>query len=163
MPTTLEQLAVDIVRLLQRRGLTLAVAESSTGGLLGQAITEVAGASQVFAGGVIAYDNHLKERIGVASETIEAFGAVSAEVAQEMAQSIREWSGSEMGLAVTGIAGPGGGTDAKPVGTTYVAVADARGVADERHFLGGGRSDIRRHSAQAALELLRARLESEER
>ena len=148
------RLAADAVGLLSRRRRTLAVAESSTGGLIGHLITDVPGGSAVFLGGVIAYANRLKEQLGVAAEMIASHGAVSPEVAAAMADAVREQTGADYGLAVTGIAGPGGGTTAKPVGLTYVAVASTSGVVARRHTFSGNRSGVKAASARAALELL---------
>ncbi len=109
---------------LRRGGWRLAVAESCTGGLLGHWITQVPGSSAYFLGGVIAYANALKcELLGVPQATLERYGAVSGPTAAAMAQGIRRRTGAEIGLAITGIAGPGGGTPQKPVGTVYLAVA----------------------------------------
>ena len=147
---------------MAERGLTLAVAESSTGGLLGHLITEVPGSSAVFLGGVIAYHNRLKEQLGVSRETLEREGAVSGAAAGAMAEGARRRTGADIGLAVTGIAGPGGGTETKPVGLTYVAL-DADGTAlNERHVFQGDRSANKAAAAQAALALLLRYLGSRE-
>lgn len=148
------RLAADAVGLLSRRRRTLAVAESSTGGLIGHLVTDVPGGSAVFLGGVIAYANPLKEQLGVPAEMIASHGAVSPEVAAAMAEAVRQQAGADFGLAVTGIAGPGGGTTAKPVGLTYVAVASASGVVARKHTFSGNRSAVKAASARAALELL---------
>lgn len=154
-PSNASQPAADAaVRLLSRRRRTLAVAESSTGGLIGHLITEVPGGSAVFLGGVIAYANRLKEQLGVPAQTITGHGAVSPEVAAAMAGAVRERAGADYGLAVTGTAGPGGGTPGKPVGLTYVAVASASGTIAREHKFRGGRSSVKAASARAALELL---------
>ena len=146
--------AADAVRLLGERGLTLAVAESSTGGLVGHLLTEIPGSSAVFLGGAIAYANRLKEQLGVPRELIDAHGAVSAEVAASMAEAIRRQTGADYGLAVTGIAGPGGGTAAKPVGLTFVAVTSTSGIVAREHGFRGNRSAVKEASARAALEFL---------
>lgn len=146
--------AAEAVRALKDRSLTLAVAESSTGGLIGHLVTDVPGSSAVFLGGVIAYANRLKEQLGVPRDLIEACGAVSAEVAASMADAIREQTGADYGLAVTGIAGPGGGTPAKRVGLTYVAIASSSGTVAREHAFRGNRSAVKQASAAAALELL---------
>jgi nicotinamide-nucleotide amidase len=148
------RLAADAVGLLSRRRRTLAVAESSTGGLIGHLITDVPGGSAVFLGGVIAYANRLKEQLGVLPESMAAHGAVSPEVAAAMADAVRQQTGADYGLAVTGIAGPGGGTVAKLLGLTYVAVASASGVVARKHTFSGTRSAVKAASAGAALELL---------
>ena len=146
--------AAEAVRLLAERRLTLAVAESSTGGLIGHLITGVPGSSAVFLGGVIAYANALKEKLGMSPALIEKRGAVSGEVASAMAESVRRQTGADYALAVTGIAGPGGGTAAKPVGLTYIALALLTGTIVEERRFEGGRSSIKRASAIAALDLL---------
>ncbi len=148
------RIAADAVGLLSRRRRTLAVAESSTGGLIGHLVTDVPGGSAVFLGGVIAYANKLKEQLGVPAEMMAAHGAVSPEVAVAMATAVREQTGADYGLAVTGIAGPGGGTTAKPVGLAYVAVASASGTVAREHRFSGSRSAVKQASAAAALELL---------
>ncbi|HEU4759787.1 MAG TPA: nicotinamide-nucleotide amidohydrolase family protein [Dehalococcoidia bacterium] len=149
-----------MVRLMAERGLTLAVAESSSGGLVGHLIAEVPGSSAVFLGGVIAYDNALKERLGVAAEVLELDGAVSAATAEAMAQGVRRWAGADVGLALTGIAGPGGATESKPVGLTHVALAAEGFVLSERHVWRGNRSHNKAASAAAALALLVRHLRS---
>lgn len=141
---------------LRRRGLTLAVAESCTGGLLGGRLTAVPGASRWFRGGVIAYDDAVKRRaLKVPASVIAAHGAVSAECAAAMAAGARKATGASLGLAVTGIAGPGGARPGKPVGTVFVAASgpDQR-AAVKRLSLHGGREEVRRRSASAALNLL---------
>jgi PncC family amidohydrolase len=139
--------------------LTVATAESCTGGLIAHAITEIAGSSGYFRGGIVAYGNEVKQNeLGVAPEIIAAHGAVSAQVARAMASGARDRLGVDLAVSVTGIAGPAGGTDAKPVGLTYVAVADARGVDVRRFVWLGDRTDNKRASAAAALELLIERL-----
>ena len=143
-----------MVRLLADRGLTLALAESSSGGLIGHLITDVPGSSAVFLGGVIAYHNRVKELLGVPAGLIEAEGAVSAPVAEAMASAVRHWAAADVGLAVTGIAGPGGGTAAKPVGLTYTAVATAAGALSGRHVFAGERSHVKLAAAEAALALV---------
>jgi PncC family amidohydrolase len=152
-----ETLEKEIGKLLRERGLTLAVAESCTGGLLGHRVTEVAGSSDYFLGGIISYSNEAKERLlGVRHETLLAHGAVSEETAREMAEGARRALDSDLALSITGIAGPGGGTDEKPVGLTYIALAHADGAVVERHVWPGDRSANKTHSAAAALRLLRS-------
>jgi len=152
-----ECLEKEVGKLLREQGLTLAVAESCTGGLLGHRITEVAGSSDYFLGGIISYSNEAKERLlGVRHETLLAHGAVSAETAGEMAEGARRALGSDLALAITGIAGPGGGTDDKPVGLTYIALAHAGSTIVEQHVWPGDRSANKADSAAAALRLLRS-------
>ena len=142
--------------LLKQRRLTIAVAESCTGGLIGARITNIAGSSEYFERGVVAYSNTAKTgMIGVPADLIERHGAVSRETAAAMAQGIRESAAAGLGLSVTGIAGPGGGSKEKPVGLVYIALASAKGVkVNEHHFL-GTREQIRIRSSQAALDMVR--------
>lgn len=148
-----------MVRLLSELGLTLAVAESSTGGLIGHLLSEVPGSSAVFLGGVIAYHDRLKEQLGVPKKVLETEGAVSAATAKAMADAVRRKARADAGLAVTGIAGPGGGTEAKPVGLTYLALAAEGTILNERHLWHGDRSQNKRASAEAALEMVLRYLE----
>jgi competence/damage-inducible protein CinA-like protein len=149
-------LAAVVLEAVRRRGETLAVAESCTGGLLGGRLTAVPGASDVFVGGVIAYADRVKTaELGVPAETIARHGAVSEETAQAMADGVARRFGAACALAVTGIAGPAGGTAEKPVGTVCLAArAGARSRVLSRRFP-GDREEIRGRSAQAALDLLR--------
>ena len=141
------------------RGLTVAVAESCTGGLVADAITDVAGSSGYFTGGVVSYSNDAKETLlDVPRAMLEAHGAVSAQVARAMAEGARARFGADVAASVTGIAGPDGGSDAKPVGLTYVAVADAEGVDVRRHVWPGDRAANKVASAAAVLELLLERV-----
>jgi nicotinamide-nucleotide amidase len=155
-----DPLEVVVGGLLRQARATVAVAESCTGGMLGERFTSVPGSSDYFAGGFIAYSNEMKvELLGVPPETLRQFGAVSRETAEAMATGARRRAQSTYALAVTGIAGPGGGTEAKPVGTVYVAIADAAGVhALHRRFV-GDRARIRIFTARMALDLLRRRIE----
>lgn len=134
--------------------MSLALAESSTGGLIGHLITEVPGSSAVLLGGVVAYHNRLKEQLGVPQEVLQGEGAVSAATAQAMAEAVRRRAEADIGLAVTGIAGPGGGTTAKPVGLTYVALAAEGTLMSEQHLWRGDRSQNKRAAAEAAFALL---------
>jgi PncC family amidohydrolase len=142
------------------RALTLTTAESCTGGLLGHLLTEVPGSSGYYLGGIVSYSNALKEaELGVGAATLERHGAVSAQVAVAMAEGARRRYAADLAVAVTGIAGPDGGTAAKPVGLTYVAVADAAGHDVRRDQWLGDRTANKLASARAALELLLGRLE----
>ncbi len=149
-------LEVEIGELLRERGLTLAVAESCTGGLLGMRITEVPGASQYFLGGVIAYSNAVKERVlGVPKAVLAGEGAVSPGCAGAMAEGVRQLLQADLALAITGIAGPAGGTLEKPVGLVYIALAHPQGVEVECHAFRGSRQGVRWSATEAALALLR--------
>jgi len=148
-----------VVRLLAERELTLALAESCTGGGIAHRVTNVPGASAVFPGGVVAYSNAAKQKfLGVRAETLARHGAVSEAVARAMAGGARERFGADFAIAVTGIAGPTGGTKAKPVGTVFIALAGAAGTVVERKFNPCGRERFKDLTAQQALEMLRARL-----
>jgi nicotinamide-nucleotide amidase len=142
--------------MLRERHNTLSVAESCTGGLLGERITSVPGSSAYFLGGFITYSNRMKmDWLGVPEETIAQFGAVSKETAEAMALGARRRTGSTYALAITGVAGPDGGSEAKPVGTVFVALADAAGCnVLHRQFI-GDRTRIRQFATQMALDMLR--------
>jgi nicotinamide-nucleotide amidase len=149
-------LAAVVLELLRDRGLKIAVAESCTGGMLGARITAIAGSSDSMLGGVIAYADEVKQRdLGVRAETLQAHGAVSEETAREMAAGVRERFGTPVGVSITGIAGPGGGTSEKPVGTVCIAVSAGAAARSVRVQMLGDRDEIRRRSAQAALNLVR--------
>jgi nicotinamide-nucleotide amidase len=153
---TLEQVVGEA---LAARGETLALAESCTGGLVAERVTAVAGASAYFLGGVVSYANEAKvELLGVAESTLDAHGAVSEETAREMAAGARDRFGATYALAITGIAGPSGGTPEKPVGTVCFALADAEGATSERRNFGGGRDWVRLRASQHALDMLRRHL-----
>ncbi|HSR50564.1 MAG TPA: competence/damage-inducible protein A [Acidobacteriota bacterium] len=146
-------------RLLRQRGETLATAESCTGGWMGQLITAVAGSSDYYVGGYVTYSNALKvDTLGVNETTLERFGAVSRQVAEQMAAGARNRSGADYALSTTGIAGPGGGSEEKPVGLVWVGLAAPEGVESKRLQLPGDRNWIRLRSARLALDLLRRRL-----
>lgn len=151
-----ESLEAVVGTLLREKGLTLACAESCTGGLLGHRLTNVPGSSDYFLESAVVYANRAKtSRLGVPSKLIEIHGAVSAPVARAMAAGIRRTAGSDYGLAITGVAGPEGGTAGKPVGLVYVAMARAEGVVVEKHVFWGGREQVKFQSSQKALDLLR--------
>lgn len=140
-------------------GYTLAVAESCTGGLIAQRLTEVPGASSYFVEGAVTYSNEAKIRtLGVDQRLLRKHGAVSAEVAEAMAEGIRKRAKTDLGLSVTGIAGPTGGTEDKPVGLVYIALADDVRTEHRKLMLPGDRHLIRWRASQAALDLLRRRL-----
>lgn len=154
-----ESLEVVVGRLLLARRLTLAVAESCTGGLVGHRMTNVPGSSAYFDRGVVVYSNQAKtDLLGVPAELIAAKGAVSAEVAAAMAEKMRDGSGADLALAVTGIAGPTGGTPGKPVGLTYIALAHAGGVAAHEFRFFTDRDLNKQRAVQTALDLVRRHL-----
>lgn len=153
-------LAEIVLELARRRGVRIAVAESCTGGLLGARLTAIPGSSDVFAGGVIAYENAVKRQLlGVSDADLQEHGAVSEEVATQMARAVRERLRTDIGVAITGVAGPGGGTAAKPVGMVWVAMA---GIDDKAVCLRlfGTREEVRQRAAQAALDIVRRSLET---
>ena len=141
--------------------LTVATVESCTGGLVGHLITEVPGSSAYYVGGFVTYsDIQKRASVGVGEDVLAAHGAVSAQVAMAMATGGRERTGAHLAVSVTGIAGPDGGTPQKPVGLTYIAVADADGATVQRFTWPGDRSENKRRSAAAALELLLERIDA---
>jgi nicotinamide-nucleotide amidase len=140
-------------------GFTLSVAESCTGGLMAQRLTSVAGSSVYFKEGVVAYSNEAKIRsLGVDAALILDHGAVSAPVAEAMAEGVRQRADTDFGISVTGVAGPGGGTEEKPVGLVFIALADDAHIEHRKIMLPGDRNLIRWRASQAALDLLRRRL-----
>ncbi|MGP6191915.1 MAG: competence/damage-inducible protein A [Vulcanimicrobiaceae bacterium] len=155
-----ESLEGAVVHALIERGLTVATAESLTGGGVADALVRVAGASATFRGAIVAYADDVKrELLGVEGESLRLHGAVSEEVAREMASGARERLRTDLALASTGIAGPSGATEGKPVGLVYLALAAADGVEVRRLTFPGTRDDVRRRSIVAALSLLWRRLE----
>ncbi|WKZ79543.1 MAG: competence/damage-inducible protein A [Fimbriimonadaceae bacterium] len=150
---TLEQ---TVLELLRRRGLTLAVAESCTGGGLAYRLTSVPGSSEVFLGGVVSYANEVKVGVlGVEADVLTREGAVSKLVARQMAQGVRRLTGADIGVGITGIAGPGGGSPEKPVGLVYVGFSGPLKESVEELRLSGSRETIRLRSISAALDLIR--------
>ena len=155
MPGSLVALAERLQGICLGRGRTVALAESCTGGLVAAAITEVAGSSGYFLGGVVSYANSAKEHLlDVPPATLAAQGAVSAQTAKAMAQGARTRFAADIAASITGIAGPDGGSEEKPVGLVYVALATGDAVDVRRLQMGGGRTAIREASAHAALEWL---------
>ncbi|MBZ5516658.1 MAG: competence/damage-inducible protein A [Acidobacteriia bacterium] len=148
---------VGMCLVLRRK--TLAVAESCTGGLLAERLTRVPGSSNYFLGGAVCYSNELKTRLaGVPQNLLEENGAVSKPVALALAEGIRRHTGASMGIGITGIAGPGGGSDEKPVGLVFIALADERGTQVREFRFPGDRERVRLWATQAALEMIRRRI-----
>lgn len=156
--STLEEI---VGQLLSKQGLTIAVAESCTGGLIAHRLTNVSGSSAYFLGGVVAYANEVKEQVlGVSGETLAAHGAVSEQCAREMARGVRRLLGADVAISATGIAGPTGSTPQKPVGLVYVALAAPDAECGECHVWQGDRLQNKQQTAEAALEMLRQYLEA---
>ena len=160
LPQELYDKAREVVEANRKLGRTIAVAESCTGGLVCAALTEIPGVSEIFEAGYVTYSNAAKiDDLGVSEEVVETFGAVSVATAWAMARGALSASKADLAVAITGIAGPGGGTPTKPVGTVVFARAE-RGadpsqiVADQKHFDVDGRSGVRLQAALCALELL---------
>jgi nicotinamide-nucleotide amidase len=154
-----ETLEAAVGDALRRAHLTLAVAESCTGGLIAHRLTNVPGSSDYLLASLVTYSNQAKRNLlGVAPDTLSRQGAVSAPAAREMAEGVRRACGADIGLSVTGIAGPTGGTEAKPVGLTYLGIADDQGSLTEEHRLRGDRLMVKERAAQMALYLLYRRL-----
>lgn len=154
-----ESLEEVVAMYLNMRQKTLAVAESCTGGLVSERLTRVPGSSSFFLGGVVVYSNELKTKLaGVPPALLQAHGAVSKPAAQALAEGIRNRSGASVGVGITGIAGPSGGSREKPVGLVYVSLADERGTQVREFRFPGDRERIRHWASQAALELIRRRL-----
>ena len=157
-----ETLESQVGAMLRAAGKTLAVAESCTGGLVGHRLTNVPGSSDYFLASLVTYSNEAKGTLlGVSAETLAAHGAVSRETAQAMAEGVRRAGQADVGLSITGIAGPAGGTEAKPVGLVYLGLADGDGTVVEEHRLRGDRPMIKERAAQLALYLLFRRLQAQ--
>jgi nicotinamide-nucleotide amidase len=158
---TRASLEVDLGRFLRDNGLTLSIAESCTGGLVAHVVTNVPGSSDYFDRGIISYSNAAKREIlDVREHSLMEYGAVSEEVALEMARGVKENSGTDIGLSTTGIAGPGGGTKEKPVGLVYVGLVSAGDDHVKRMNFDGDRITNKRLSAEKALEFLLEKLSS---
>ncbi|MBE3586286.1 competence/damage-inducible protein A [Desulfofundulus thermocisternus] len=154
-----EVLEEVVGKLLVKKGLTCALAESCTGGLVAARLTSIPGSSAYFWGSVVAYDNRVKEKVlGVPAGVLETHGAVSRPAAIAMAEGVRNLMGTHLGLSVTGIAGPGGGTPVKPVGLTYIALATAEGTTCQEFHFPGHRQAVRQGAANAALNMIRLHL-----
>lgn len=145
-----------VTELLSKQQKTISVAESCTGGLLGKLLTDLAGSSSYFLGGALTYSNEAKETmLHVSHETLETFGAVSEQTAKEMAQGTRQLLNADIGVSLTGIAGPGGGSDEKPVGTFYVGIATESLCEASKCFFSGPRTAVRKFAAYTALDTVR--------
>lgn len=149
-----------ILRLMIEKSLKLSVAESCTGGLIASRITDIAGSSEYFDAGVVSYSNAAKTRfLGVPAGLLMRHGAVSRETAESMAKGVRRATGSHVGLSVTGIAGPGGGSDLKPVGTVFIGISWEDGALVKAFLFKGDRKEIRRQASDAALQMVIDHLE----
>lgn len=154
--SAVETIEETVARLLTDRGLTIGTAESCTGGLLAKRLTDVAGSTTYMDRGVVTYSNRSKvELLGVPETIIVEHGAVSPETARAMAEGIRRISGTDIGISITGIAGPGGGSPEKPVGLVYIGLATADGVTVQRFVFPGDRAEVRLATSSAALEMIR--------
>lgn len=152
-------LSSQIGKLLKKSGKTLSIAESCTGGLLGHCLTSVPGSSKYFVGGIIAYADRIKnKKLGVSESLLSKSGAVSEVVAKTMAKNIRKIFKTDYGLAITGIAGPGGGSTQKPVGLVYIAVSNPKKIVCKKFHFTGSRNTIKSRSVHEALKLLRLQL-----
>lgn len=155
MTGKLDVLAAAVIKNFRERGLSLSLAESCTGGMIAAALTGVPGASDIFWGSAVTYINSAKEHIlGVSSETLERHGAVSEECAREMAEGSRRIYGADLAMSVTGIAGPGGGSDTKPVGTVWFGFSSKNGTEAFRRLFEGDREAVRRHTVEQVLACL---------
>lgn len=151
----MSNVAENLVALLKARGLTCATAESCTGGGVGSAITAVPGSSAVFAGGVISYSNEVKRAVlGVSADDLARMGAVSREVAEQMAVGARRLLKTDLAVSLTGIAGPDGGSAEKPVGLVWFGLASAEGVRSEKAIFRGDRARVREQAVVHALGML---------
>jgi nicotinamide-nucleotide amidase len=150
----------DIAKILVKKKQTLSVCESCTGGMLGEIITRVPGSSKYFLGGMIAYSDVIKKRlVGIKPGLLKKSGAVSPEVARAMAQGVRRVFKSDIGMGITGIAGPSGGSKKKPVGLVYISLSFKRSVLIKKLELAGGRDQIRKRACKEALSLLRSSIQ----
>lgn len=144
-----------ILRLMMEKSLKLSVAESCTGGLIASRITDIAGSSEYFDAGIVTYSNAAKTRLlGVPEELLIRHGAVSRETAESMAEGVRRATGSHVGISVTGIAGPGGGSDLKPVGTVFIGISCEDGVLVKGFLFKGDRKEVRQQASDAALQMV---------
>ncbi|MBR2986869.1 MAG: CinA family protein [Clostridia bacterium] len=164
MTTLLEQAfeKVDaLYRVLALKSLTVSTAESCTGGMIGACLTHPAGASRYYMGSIVAYDNRIKTALlGVSPDTLKTVGAVSEETAVEMAQGARKALATDLTVAVTGIAGPGGESPEKPQGLVYIAVYDGKSCTVTRNLFPGDRDEVRLHTVNKALSMLIERVQA---
>ena len=151
-----------VIDILTDRGITVATAESCTGGMVGKTFTDFSGISSVYLEGVITYANEAKMRLGVKEETLKNHGAVSHETAEEMAKCVRKRAGTIVGISTTGIAGPGGGTAQKPVGLVYVGISTEKGTKSFALRLSGDRNTVRHKTTQIAFHKLLEELQNGE-
>jgi PncC family amidohydrolase len=157
----MNSLAQDIIELLQKKGLTLAIVESATGGLISNLITDIPGSSRCYLGSITSYSNEAKTRlVGVSEVSINSHGAVSPQVAEEMARGGRRVFGADICVADTGIAGPGGATTEKPVGLFYIGLSHRDGTLHRKHIFTDDREDNKRLAAEAALGWAKEYLDS---
>ncbi len=158
-----EDLLHKVSSLLKKKGLKVATAESCTGGMLGNLLTNISGSSEYYDRGIISYSNRAKiELLGVSEETLHRYGAVSEETAREMAGGIVKRSGVDVGIATTGIAGPTGGTRDRPVGLVYIALATNKGIIVRKYLFEGDRLQNKEKTCNAALYMLLEELEKHE-
>ena len=149
----------EIVEKLIERGIVVATAESCTGGLISSTITDVPGSSAIFGYGMVTYSNEAKMKIlGVKEDTLKQFGAVSKETAYEMAEGLKNVSSADVAVSVTGIAGPGGGSEEKPVGLVYMGIATNEGIFTKKNLFNGDRDEIRKQTVHTALNLIAEKL-----
>lgn len=150
-----ESIAAEVIALLKQKRLTLATAESCTGGGIGFQITSIPGSSSVYLGGVVSYANDVKERVlGVSDEVLKTFGAVSCQTAEAMAVGVKALVNADISVSVTGIAGPASDDTNKPVGLVFIGVASDKGVVVRENLFFGNRENIRQQSIETALKLV---------
>ncbi len=148
-------LEIELGKLLTAKNLTIACAESCTGGLLTSRLTDVPGSSAYVQGSIVSYSNDVKKSVlKVQAETLKNFGAVSEQTARQMSANVRELLKTDIGVGVTGIAGPGGGTAEKPVGTVYISVSDSRKTIVKLFNFSGSRSEIKNQACDAAMQMV---------
>ena len=146
---------MNIVQKLIENKITIAVAESCTGGMLAKAITDESGSSQIFEIGIVAYSETAKSNLlGIDAVDIKKFGVVSETVAKQMARKVREIAKSQIGVGITGVAGPGGGTEGTPVGTVYIAIATQLRMVCRKHIFSGNRDSVRRQAVITTLLMI---------